>query len=484
MKYGIPELCRKSRNGNLSGDEINWVEHQLRHLPYFQINQIILAHQEHQVPSESPCIERGLLYSTNRKAMAALMNQDPEMDLFRASEANRIPLEKKNSPIKVIEKTIVPLPTISQEDPLEPITLEEQSETQIDTFESEETPLETPAIEAYTSPEIVIPEINQESGFEINSESNPEEPKAIETPEPVLPEKATRTLSAAELKIENKIKFRLQMFAWKIVQIRQQLEQKSQGLKGNSNRTSIQNERISSKPNITWAPAPELILEEIKGSFEPELSEVEALEENTILSTESSSIKPNQEISDSAPSPLLPDFIEVEIPTKIISEEIEITLEEENSSELEASENPSENSEPGVLHWQHNRMMLDIQISSSDSEKYFSKSLKPSTPEKNATSVKTAQFRKRPDRRKVLDIIDKFIELEPEISIKARIPEGKQEDISRRSITDEGELVSETLAQIYLKQGNKNKAVKIYEILKLKFPEKSAYFESLLQKLG
>lgn len=484
MKYGIPELCRKSRNGNLSGDEINWVEHQLRHLPYFQLNQIILAHQEHQVPSESPCIERGLLYSTNRKAMAALMIQDPDMDLFRSSEANRIPVENRNSPIAVTEKAIEPLPYIAPAITLEPFILEEHAENQIETFEPEESPESPQPIEAIESLEIVIPEIAQLPVLEETHESNFEESRPIETPEPVLPEITKRTLSAAELKIESKIKFRLQMFSWKIVQIRQQLEQKSQGLKGSSNRASIQNERISSKPNITWTPAPELILEEINGSFDPDIPEVTELEKNTDFGIESRATDSIQKITNSESTATLPEFIEVEIPSINGYEEIEAASETEDFSEMESNENSAEISEPGVLHWQHNRMMLDIQISGSDSEKYFSKTIKPSIPEKNNAPVKTAQFRKRPDRRKVLDIIDKFIELEPEISIKARIPEGKQEDISRRSITDEGELVSETLAQIYLKQGNKNKAIKIYEILKLKFPEKSAYFESLLQKLG
>ena len=45
------------------------------------------------------------------------------------------------------------------------------------------------------------------------------------------------------------------------------------------------------------------------------------------------------------------------------------------------------------------------------------------------------------------------------------------------------EWVTETLAKIYEKQGNKSKAIKIYEKLRLRIPEKNDYFVSLIEKL-
>jgi len=44
-------------------------------------------------------------------------------------------------------------------------------------------------------------------------------------------------------------------------------------------------------------------------------------------------------------------------------------------------------------------------------------------------------------------------------------------------------LVTETLAKIYALQGNVNKAIRAYEILSLRFPQKSAYFATLIKKL-
>ncbi len=45
------------------------------------------------------------------------------------------------------------------------------------------------------------------------------------------------------------------------------------------------------------------------------------------------------------------------------------------------------------------------------------------------------------------------------------------------------EFCTETLAQIYLDQGYPEKARKIYSALLLKFPEKNAYFASLIRKI-
>jgi hypothetical protein len=54
---------------------------------------------------------------------------------------------------------------------------------------------------------------------------------------------------------------------------------------------------------------------------------------------------------------------------------------------------------------------------------------------------------------------------------------------AKESLVENEHLVTETLAKIYALQGNISKAVRAYEILSLKYPQKSAYFASLIQKL-
>ena len=73
------------------------------------------------------------------------------------------------------------------------------------------------------------------------------------------------------------------------------------------------------------------------------------------------------------------------------------------------------------------------------------------------------------------EIIDKFIAENPSIS------RPKQEffnpiSAAQESVIDQENIVSETLAIIYEKQGYFEKAISIYEKLKLKYPEKSIIF--------
>ena len=80
------------------------------------------------------------------------------------------------------------------------------------------------------------------------------------------------------------------------------------------------------------------------------------------------------------------------------------------------------------------------------------------------------------------EIIDKFIAENPSIS------RPKQEffnpiSAAQESVIDQENIVSETLATIYEKQGYLEKAISIYEKLKLKHPEKSIIFAARINEL-
>lgn len=81
------------------------------------------------------------------------------------------------------------------------------------------------------------------------------------------------------------------------------------------------------------------------------------------------------------------------------------------------------------------------------------------------------------------DLIDKFIMANPRIEPNREKSNAPIEDISAPFVEREGGFITETLAKIYISQGYYSKAIDIYEKLSLKFPEKSSYFASQIEKV-
>lgn len=84
---------------------------------------------------------------------------------------------------------------------------------------------------------------------------------------------------------------------------------------------------------------------------------------------------------------------------------------------------------------------------------------------------------------KETDLIDRFIQSNPTIIPKDKpVAEGRISKKSQKKPLDEG-LITETLADIYEKQGLFYEALAAYEKLSLKFPEKNSYFASRIEKI-
>ena len=77
-------------------------------------------------------------------------------------------------------------------------------------------------------------------------------------------------------------------------------------------------------------------------------------------------------------------------------------------------------------------------------------------------------------KKKKFDLIDKFIENNPKI-VPKEISTGKI-DIKESIKLNKNELMTETLAKVYLEQKKYKKAIQAYKILSLKYPEKSGFF--------
>lgn len=86
-----------------------------------------------------------------------------------------------------------------------------------------------------------------------------------------------------------------------------------------------------------------------------------------------------------------------------------------------------------------------------------------------------------PEKQKKIDIIDKFIEANPKI---APVKETTKPPANiSKSIEEPTHLMTETLAKVYLEQKKYTKAIQAYEILILKYPEKSSFFADRINEI-
>jgi predicted Zn-dependent protease len=85
-------------------------------------------------------------------------------------------------------------------------------------------------------------------------------------------------------------------------------------------------------------------------------------------------------------------------------------------------------------------------------------------------------------KKQQLEIIDRFIKAEPRI-IPKEINKDQVPDLSADSAV-ETEFLTETLAEIYVRQKKYDKAIVMFQKLSLKLPQKSVYFASRISDIN
>jgi len=101
--------------------------------------------------------------------------------------------------------------------------------------------------------------------------------------------------------------------------------------------------------------------------------------------------------------------------------------------------------------------------------------------------IKTSKKKIKPEgpkQKEQIEIIDQFIKTQPNISKnKLAAASEAKDDLSDNNLTYGENIVSETLVQILLKQGKKEKAIEVLKKLIWKFPQKKAYFAAQIEDL-
>jgi len=98
----------------------------------------------------------------------------------------------------------------------------------------------------------------------------------------------------------------------------------------------------------------------------------------------------------------------------------------------------------------------------------------------------------RGDIAEKIELLDSFVEKLPELKKQSREEGAKSNSSSKTKAEGEAEgeaeggsggLVTETLAKVYIRQKHYKKAIQAYEILMLKYPEKSSFFASQISEI-
>jgi len=152
-----------------------------------------------------------------------------------------------------------------------------------------------------------------------------------------------------------------------------------------------------------------------------------------------------------------------------------------------------------VLHdiesLQESKRLFEMTIARLENEKaqplVENKEILPTAKPKEGDSlieeIKSTKKKIKPEgvkQKEQIEIIDQFIKTQPTIPRpKAVAHDAKDGDLSEPSAQFGENIVSETLVEILLKQGKKEKAIEALKKLIWKFPQKKAIFAAQIEEL-
>lgn len=88
--------------------------------------------------------------------------------------------------------------------------------------------------------------------------------------------------------------------------------------------------------------------------------------------------------------------------------------------------------------------------------------------------------KKASPKQEKFDIIEQFIASKPKLKTDTKV---ENIDVSFESVVEDGMLMTETLARVYLEQKKYDKAIQAFKVLSLKYPEKSSFFADRIKAI-
>lgn len=185
-----------------------------------------------------------------------------------------------------------------------------------------------------------------------------------------------------------------------------------------------------------------------------EKPEKKTVPEDELTSTPKETIQASTSVIPELENQIISSAVNASLSLEVDKTSAEIKLEESQTQKEEQIKN---NEPKSFLEW--------IGVSATE--------VNPKISPKQAERL---AFKKRAE-----SLINEFITNQPKIKPKKEFY--SPENMAKKSLIDNENIVTETLAKVYADQGNISKAKSIYEQLILKFPEKKSYFASLIKNL-
>ena len=86
-------------------------------------------------------------------------------------------------------------------------------------------------------------------------------------------------------------------------------------------------------------------------------------------------------------------------------------------------------------------------------------------------------------KKEQIELVDQFLKEPPRFQPKKEKTAEQTPNIASESVQERSEFMTETLAKLYIEQGHVEKAIEAYDILRLRFPEKSSFFAGRIRAL-
>ena len=212
--------------------------------------------------------------------------------------------------------------------------------------------------------------------------------------------------------------------------------------------------------------------------LDPPLTEVNPTNEKEVPIAEMQKTPITEETSPSLIAQI-ESAVELEIPSEREDSGMNEDSETNESNEIEHIENqelPPESVQPLETLDALAAEVVGNKSNTTDIKKNFFHWLKELQNEKGEEEKSTIEQQK--------EIIDKFLVKLPGIKPdKSALKKTDQRDLVQQSLREDQEMVTETLAKLYLEQGHLSKALDAFEIILLRFPQKSSFFAGQIREI-